>query len=71
VGLKFENLVMTFPIKKRIITGLFIDKTAAPFKVDVQIKDVQEGGQPLALVVHQIEYIVERCGNERLGMILP
>jgi len=30
---------MTFPNKKRIKTGLFIDRTSAPYKVDGHIKD--------------------------------
>jgi len=31
----YENPVMTFPIKNRINTELFIDRTAAPFQLKV------------------------------------
>jgi len=41
----YENTVMTFAIKKRINTELFIDKTAVIYKVDGHIK-CNEGGQP-------------------------
>jgi len=34
-----ENSVMIFPIKKRINTELFMDKMAALFMADGQIKD--------------------------------
>jgi len=57
-----QNPVMTFLIKNRINTYLFIDETAALYKVDDQTDqrwNWSEGGQPLVLVDPRIEYTVD------------
>jgi len=42
---------MTFLIKKRIITELFIDKTAALYKVNIQIREgTNQSDWPVVLV---------------------
>jgi len=63
----------TFPNKKRINIGLFIDRTAALYKVDGRIKD-----ENLVRVINQWYCLIrgmsipcaksaKRCGNERQG----
>jgi len=51
-------VVVTFPIKKRINTELFVDRMAAFYVVDGWIKDenVVGRGQPMVMVDPQIEY---------------
>jgi len=46
-----ENPMMTFPIKKRIHTELFIDRTAALYILESWIRDtIHKGIEPVALV---------------------
>jgi len=55
-----ENPVMTFPIKKRIETEIFIGRNAALFIQNGGIKDMnkREGGQPFVLVDPQINHML-------------
>jgi len=56
-----ESPVMTFPIKKRINTELFIDRTAAlNIKENWIREETSEGDQPVALVDWRNEYALRR-----------
>jgi len=57
------NQVTTFPIKKRINTELFIDRTATLYMVETQIREeITEGDEPVdtSLLMEQV-YLAQKC----------
>jgi len=66
--------VMTFPIKKRINTELFIDRMAALYVVDGRIKNVVRAVNHCYWLIHKINIpcakSIKRCENEKPSSIL-